>query len=352
MLDSSNVYLNNSNSLKTFIPNNMHAPRDSYMHALKRIIRYLQGDNFISWSSKRQPTLSRSCAEAKYRGVTNVVSDSCWIQMDSHFVREKVARGEVRDLHVPSRYQIADIFTKGLPRVLFDDFRDSLSVRPPPAAGGRGRSVSTHSESGYQGSRLRKAKPESKDSEGGHWKSKSRKQKSSIEEEDPSQPWTCEEADPFTPRIRYFDLPKKNRMPNNIKTYDRSDDPEDHLKIFQAAANVKRWPMLTWCHMFNSTLTGSARDPVEIHYIKQREGESTEDFMQRFKAESKHVKGAPECMRISVFMDGITNPELIKRLYDNISKSVDEMMRITTTFLRPEVVASNQARKKAPLAWK
>jgi len=33
--------------------------------------------------------------------------------MDIHFVREKVARGQVRVLHVPSKYQIADIFTKG-----------------------------------------------------------------------------------------------------------------------------------------------------------------------------------------------------------------------------------------------
>ena len=35
---------------------------------------------------------------------------------------------------MPSRCQIADIFTKGLPGVLFDDFRDSLSVRRPPAS--------------------------------------------------------------------------------------------------------------------------------------------------------------------------------------------------------------------------
>lgn len=55
------------------------------------------------------------------------------IEINIHFVREKVARGQVRVLHVPSRYQIADIFTKGLSRVLFDDFGNSLSVREPPA---------------------------------------------------------------------------------------------------------------------------------------------------------------------------------------------------------------------------
>nr|GFC55190.1 reverse transcriptase domain-containing protein [Tanacetum cinerariifolium] len=69
-------------------------------------------------------------------------------------------------------------------------------------------------------------------------------------------------------------------------------------------------------------------------------------------AESRHVKGAPECMRIFEFMHGITNPELIKRLHDNIPKSVDEMMRVATTFLRGEVAASNQVRKKTLPAWK
>ncbi|GKD05700.1 hypothetical protein Tco_1180674, partial [Tanacetum coccineum] len=141
-------------------------------------------------------------------------------------------------------------------------------------------------------------------------------------------------------------------MPNNVKTYDESDDPEDHLKIFQAAAKVEHWAMPTRCHMFNSTLTGSARDPVEIHHIKQREGKSTKDFVQRFKAKSRHVKGVLECMRISGFMHRITNPELTRRLHDNILKSVDEMMWVTTTFLRGEVAVSNQARKKTLPAWK
>ncbi|GJZ70232.1 reverse transcriptase domain-containing protein [Tanacetum coccineum] len=226
---------------------------------------------------------------------------------------------------------------------------------------------------------------ESEDSAGGHWKSKSKRQRSSIEDEDLSHPWECEETDLFTPRIRYFDLPKRIRMPSHVKTYDGSEDQKDHLKIFQAAAKVERWAIPTWYHMFNFTLTGNARvwfddllpesidsyddlkeaflanylkqkkcikDPVEIYHIKQREEESTEDFVRRFKIESRDVKGAPEVIRISRFMHGITNPELIKRLHNKIPKSVDEMWKITTAFLRGEVEAGNQERKKTFPLWK
>nr|GEW72660.1 ribonuclease H-like domain-containing protein [Tanacetum cinerariifolium] len=54
------------------------------------------------------------------------------IEIDIHVVRDMVARGQVRVLHVPSCYQYADIFTKGLPSALFKEFRTSLSVRPSP----------------------------------------------------------------------------------------------------------------------------------------------------------------------------------------------------------------------------
>ncbi|GJT90880.1 reverse transcriptase domain-containing protein [Tanacetum coccineum] len=114
---------------------------------------------------------------------------------------------------------------------------------------------------------------ESEDSGGGHWKSKSKKQRSSIKDDDLSQPWVCEEIDPFTSCIRYFNLPKKTRMPVNVKTYDGSDDPEDHLKIFQGATKVEHWAMPTWCHMFNSTITGSARlwfDGLPLESIDRR----------------------------------------------------------------------------------
>ncbi|GKC97207.1 ribonuclease H-like domain-containing protein [Tanacetum coccineum] len=131
------------------------------------------GDNLLTWSSKRQDTLSRSSAEAEYRGVANVVAETSWIrnllrelhtplfiatlvyrdnvsavymfanpvqhqrtkhiEIDIHFIHDKVATGHVRVLHVPSRFQYAYIFTKGLPYPLFADFRSSLSVRKTPA---------------------------------------------------------------------------------------------------------------------------------------------------------------------------------------------------------------------------
>ncbi|GJZ66729.1 reverse transcriptase domain-containing protein [Tanacetum coccineum] len=94
-------------------------------------------------------------------------------------------------------------------------------------------------------------------SDKGHWKSRVKRGKPA--DEDLAVPWTCEDVDPFTPRIRNFKSSGKTRMPNNVKTYDGTGDPEDHLKIFQAAARVKRWAMPTWCHMFNSTLIGAAR---------------------------------------------------------------------------------------------
>ncbi|GJU99175.1 reverse transcriptase domain-containing protein [Tanacetum coccineum] len=128
----------------------------------------------------------------------------------------------------------------------------------------------------------------------------------------------------------------------------RSEDPKDHLKIFQIAAKTERYNDLKKAFLENYLQQKKCiKDPIELHNIKQRDGESTEDFVRRYKLESRDVKGAPECMRISGFMNGITNPELIKRLHDKIPKTMDEMMRVTTSFLRGEVAASNHERKKS-----
>jgi hypothetical protein len=126
------------------------------------------GDNLISWSAKLQTVISRSSAEAKYRVVANGVAEDTWlrqllhelqtppsrctlvycdnvsdvylstnpvqhqrtkhVEIDFHFVQEKVAIGQVCVLHVPTTSQFADIFTKGLPSSVFNEFRSSLNI--------------------------------------------------------------------------------------------------------------------------------------------------------------------------------------------------------------------------------
>jgi hypothetical protein len=53
------------------------------------------------------------------------------IEIDIHFVWEKVALGQVRVLHVPTTAQFVDIFTKGLPSSPFLDICSSLNVVDP-----------------------------------------------------------------------------------------------------------------------------------------------------------------------------------------------------------------------------
>ena len=50
------------------------------------------GDSLVSWSSKRQAIVSRSSAEAEYRGVANVVAECIWLRQ---LLGEQIGRAHV-----------------------------------------------------------------------------------------------------------------------------------------------------------------------------------------------------------------------------------------------------------------
>jgi len=52
------------------------------------------------------------------------------IAIDYHFVRELIANGSLKVAFVPSHLQLADSFTKGVPKPQFHLFRNKLHVVP------------------------------------------------------------------------------------------------------------------------------------------------------------------------------------------------------------------------------
>jgi hypothetical protein len=112
------------------------------------------GGNLVTWKSKKQNVVARSSAEPEYRAMTSTTSELIWIkqllgdmkidhtklmqiycdnqaarhiasnpvfhertkyiEVDCHFVREKVQSGEIETPFVRSKEQLADIFTKAL----------------------------------------------------------------------------------------------------------------------------------------------------------------------------------------------------------------------------------------------
>ncbi|GJU36772.1 ribonuclease H-like domain-containing protein [Tanacetum coccineum] len=154
----------------------MHDPREPHLAALKRILHYVRGTlEFVCYHGlqRENPLFYAIVLKLNIGDVANVVAETAWlhnllqelhtppmsatlvysdnvsavylsanslqhqltkhIEIDIPFVRDMVAMAHIRVLHVSSRYQYADIFTKGLPAALFEKFRTSLSVRSPPA---------------------------------------------------------------------------------------------------------------------------------------------------------------------------------------------------------------------------
>ncbi|XP_073119562.1 uncharacterized protein [Henckelia pumila] len=97
------------------------------------------GKALISWKSKKQTNVSRSSAEAEYRSMASIASmhiaanpvfheRTKHIEIDCHFIRERIDKGEIKTAYISSENQVADIFTKALGQVLFYSLVRKLGV--------------------------------------------------------------------------------------------------------------------------------------------------------------------------------------------------------------------------------
>nr|GEV43012.1 retrovirus-related Pol polyprotein from transposon TNT 1-94 [Tanacetum cinerariifolium] len=85
------------------------------------------GDKLLSWSSKKQTSTSISSIEAEYIAIAIALccnnvqhSRSKHIDIRNHFIREQVKNGVVELYFMRTEYQLADIFTKALPKERFE----------------------------------------------------------------------------------------------------------------------------------------------------------------------------------------------------------------------------------------
>ncbi|GKA26760.1 retrovirus-related pol polyprotein from transposon TNT 1-94 [Tanacetum coccineum] len=154
-------------------------PTKKHLQAVKRIFRYLKGtvnigsahflgDKLVSWSSKKQKCTAISSTKAEYIALSGCCAQILWmhsqltdygfqfnkiplycddksvialccnnvqhsrakhIDFRYHFIKEQAENGIMELYFVRTEYQLADIFTKPLPRERFNFLIEKLSMR-------------------------------------------------------------------------------------------------------------------------------------------------------------------------------------------------------------------------------
>ncbi|RVW47145.1 Retrovirus-related Pol polyprotein from transposon RE1 [Vitis vinifera] len=163
--------LDETTFLVSMVSQFMHGPGLEHFEVVYRILRYLKGHQVVTWlrgEAKKQNMVVRSSAEDEFRVVAHGICDIMWIrrlpeelkmtgsspmklycdnkatisiahnpvlhdrtkhvEVDKHFIKEKIDNRLVCMTYIPTEEQVADVFTKGLHKRQFDFLVGKLAM--------------------------------------------------------------------------------------------------------------------------------------------------------------------------------------------------------------------------------
>nr|GFB22712.1 putative reverse transcriptase, RNA-dependent DNA polymerase [Tanacetum cinerariifolium] len=91
----------------------------------------LVGGNLVTWRSKKQKVVSLSSAEAQFRENPVQHDRTKHVEVDRHFIKEKLEAGIIELSFVKSSYQLADILTKAVGTDMFHKCLSKLNFGNP-----------------------------------------------------------------------------------------------------------------------------------------------------------------------------------------------------------------------------
>jgi uncharacterized protein YlaN (UPF0358 family) len=142
-----------------------YAPKSTERKSISGYV-FMKGGGAISWRSKKQPIISLSSMEAEYIGLTSAIQEALWlrklnedfsnyekiiinednqstikltenpinndrskhIDVRFHFIKERLDNKIMTLKYCPTQEMVADTFTKGLGRILFEKFNKKMGL--------------------------------------------------------------------------------------------------------------------------------------------------------------------------------------------------------------------------------